>query len=75
MLLLKKSLSINLVLSKKSFKKFENVRLKGSDFKIRDIVIKKNTLINSSHIKALKALGIENIRVKKKVNIVFFFIR
>ena len=35
-------------------------------------MIKKNTLINSSHIKALKALGIENIRVKKKINIVFF---
>ena len=60
------------IIIKKGFKKFENVRLKGSDFKIRDIVIKKNTLINSSHIKALKALGIENVRVKKKINIVFF---
>ena len=60
------------IIIKKGFKKFENVRLKGSDFKIKDIVIKKNTLINSSHIKALKALGIENIRVKKKINIVFF---
>ena len=34
------------IIIKKDFKKFENVRLKGSDFKIRDIVIKKNTLIN-----------------------------
>ena len=60
------------IIIKKAFKKFENVRLKGSDFKIRDLVIKKNTLINSNHIKGLKALGIENIKVKKKVNIVFF---
>ena len=57
---------------KKYYKKFENVRLKGSDYKIRELVIKKNTLINSSHIKALKALGIENIKVKQKINIVFF---
>ena len=56
----------NYILIKKAYKKFENVRLKGSDYKIRDLVIKKNTIINSSHIKALKALGIENIRVKKK---------
>ena len=54
------------ILIKKSYKKFENVRLKGSDYKIKDLVIKKNTLINSSHIKVLKALGIENIKVKKK---------
>ena len=57
---------------KKYYKKFENVRLKGSDYKIKELVIKKNTLINSSHIKALKALGIENIKVKQKINIVFF---
>ena len=68
----KKKTKNRYIIIKKDFKKFENVRLKGSDFKIRDIVIKKNTLINSSHIKALKALGIENVRVKKKINIVFF---
>ena len=60
------------IIIKKYYKKFENVRLKGSDYKIRELVIKKNTLINSSHIKALKALGIENINVKQKINIVFF---
>tara|TARA_Y100000766_G_scaffold280717_1_gene290996 strand:- start:28 stop:1278 length:1251 start_codon:yes stop_codon:yes gene_type:complete len=60
------------IIIKKYYKKFENVRLKGSDYKIRDLLIKKNTLINSSHIKALKALGVENIEVKKKINIVFF---
>ncbi len=60
------------ILIKRAYKKFENVRLKGSDYKIRDLVIKKNTLINSNHIKVLKALGIENIKVKKKINVVFF---
>ena len=60
------------ILIKKTYKKFENVRLKGSDYKIKDLVIRENTLINPSHIKALKALGIENIKVKKKINIVYF---
>ena len=60
------------IIIKKVYKKFENVRLKGSDYKIRDLLIKKNTLINSSHIKALKALGVKKIKVKKKINIVFF---
>ena len=60
------------ILIKKTYKKFENVRLKGSDYKAGDLVIKKNTLINSNHIKALKALGIENVKVKKKINVVFF---
>ena len=60
------------IIIKRYYQKFENVRLKGSDYKIRDLVIKKNTLINSSHIKALKALGIEKIEVKRKINIVFF---
>jgi len=57
---------------KNANKKFHNIRLKGSDYKIKDLVIKKNTLINSSHIKVLKALGVENIKVKKKIKIVFF---
>tara|TARA_B100001057_G_scaffold315794_1_gene315938 strand:+ start:6 stop:1256 length:1251 start_codon:yes stop_codon:yes gene_type:complete len=60
------------IIIKKTYKKFENVRFKGSDYKVRDLVIKKNTLINSNHIKALKALGIEYIKVKKKIRIVFF---
>ena len=62
------------ILIKKVYKKFENVRLKGSDYKLKDLVIKKNTLINSSHIKALKALGIEKINVKKKNKCCFFFL-
>ena len=61
------------ILVKKTYKKFENVRLKGSDYKVRDLVIKKNTLINANHIKAFKALGIEKIKVKKKNKCCFFF--
>ena len=60
------------IIIKKAYKKFNNVRFKGSDYKIKDIVVKKNTIINSSHIMALKALGIKNISVKKKLNVVFF---
>ena len=56
----------NYILIKQKFKKFENVRFKGSDYKKKDLLIKKNTLINSNHIMAFKALGIGNIKVKKK---------
>ena len=60
------------IIIKKAYKKFNNVRFKGSDFKKKDIVVKKNTIINSNHIMAFKALGIENIKVKKKLNVIFF---
>ena len=60
------------ILIKQKLKKFENVRFKGSDFKKKDLLIKKNTLINSNHIMAFKALGIGKIKVKKKINIKFF---
>ncbi len=60
------------MLIKQKFKKFENVRFKGSDFKKKDLLIKKNTLINSNHIMAFKTLGVGNIKVKKKINITFF---
>ena len=61
------------ILIKKTYKKFENVRLKGSDYKIKDLVISENTLINPSHIKALKALGVEKIKVKKNKCCFFLF--
>ena len=60
------------IIIKKAYKKFNNVRFKGSDFKKKDIVVKKNTIINPNHIMAFKALGIENIKVKKKLNVIFF---
>ena len=62
----------NYILIKQNFKKFENVRFKGSDYKKKDLLIKKNTLIKSNHIMAFKILGVGSIKVKKKINIVYF---
>jgi molybdopterin molybdotransferase len=56
----------------KRIKKYNHVRFAGSDYKKKEIVIKKNTIIQSNHILALKTLGIKNIIVKKKINILFF---
>ena len=70
--LLSKDKINNYILIKHKIKKFENVRFKGSDFKKKDLLIKKNTLINSNHIMAFKALGVGSIKVKKKINIIFF---
>mgnify|MGYP001181119306 CR=1 FL=1 len=52
--------------------KYNHVRLAGSDFKKKEIVVKKNTIIQPNHILAFKTLGIKNIKVKKKINILFF---
>ena len=54
------------ILIKQKIKKFENIRFKGSDYKKKDLLIKKNTLINPNHVMAFKALGVGNIKVKKK---------
>ncbi len=56
----------------KRIKKYNHVRFAGSDYKKKEIVIKKNTIIHPNHILALKTLGIKNIIVKKKINILFF---
>jgi molybdopterin molybdotransferase len=56
----------------KKIKKNQNIRYVGSDYKKRDLIIKKGTIIQPSHILAFKTLGIENIKVKKKPNIIFF---
>ena len=56
----------------KRIKKYNHVRFAGSDYKKKEIVIKKNTIIQPNHILALKTLGIKKIFVKKKINILFF---
>ena len=56
----------------KKINKHNHVRFKGSDYKKNELVIKKNTIIHPNHILALKTLGIKNIKVKKKLNIIFF---
>jgi len=60
------------ILINKKMKKNQHIRHAGSDYKKRDLIIKKNTIIQSSHILAFKTLGIVNIKVKKKPNILFF---
>jgi len=53
-------------------KKNQHIRYAGSDYKKKDLIIKKGTIIQPSHILAFKTLGIKNIKVKKKPNILFF---
>jgi len=53
-------------------KRNQHIRYAGSDYKKKDLIIKKGTIIQSSHILAFKTLGVKNIKVKKKPNILFF---
>ena len=56
----------------KKIKKNQHVRFKGSDYKKNDLLIRKGTIIESNHILAFKTLGINQIKVKKIPNILFF---
>ena len=56
----------------KKIKKNKHIRHAGSDYKKKDLIIKKGTIIQSTHIMAFKTLGIKMIKVKKKPNILFF---
>ena len=60
------------ILINKKITKYNHVRFAGSDFKEKEIVVKKNTIIQPNHVLAFKTLGIKNITVKKKINILFF---
>ena len=60
------------ILINKKISRLNHVRLKGSDYRKNDLIIKKGTIIQSNHILTLKALGIDKIKVKKKPNILFF---
>ncbi len=60
------------ILINKKIGKYNHVRFAGSDYKKNELVIKKNTIILPNHILALKTLGIKNVNVKKKINILFF---
>ena len=63
---------IKYLLIDRKIKKFNNLRLAGSDFKKGQLVLKKGEIIKASNILVLKTLGIKNIKVKKKIKIVFF---
>ena len=56
----------------KKIKKNQHIRYVGSDYKKKDLIIKKGSVILPSHILALRTLGIKKIKVKKKLNILFF---
>ena len=60
------------ILIDKKIKKNQHLRLKGSDFKKNDLIIKKGTILQPNHILALKTLGITSIKVKKVPKILFF---
>ena len=60
------------IILNKKYSKFEHIRFKGSDYKKKDLLISKGTILESSHILALKTLGIKKIKVKKRPNILFF---
>ena len=60
------------ILINEKIKSNQHIRYAGSDYKKKDLIIKKGTIIQSSHIMAFKTLGIRNIKVKKKPNILFF---
>jgi len=60
------------ILVNKRIRKNEYIRYLGSDYKKKELVVKKGTLIQSSHILAFKSLGIKKIDVKAKPNILFF---
>ena len=63
----KKYITIN-----EKVKKNQHLRHAGSDYKKKDLIIKKGMIIQPSHIMALKTLGVIKIKVKKKPNILFF---
>ncbi len=60
------------IIINKKIKKNNHVRFAGSDYKKKELIIKKNTIIQPNHILALKTLGVKEIKVKKKIKILFF---
>ena len=63
----KKYITIN-----EKIKKNQHIRYAGSDYRKKDLIVKKGTIIQPSHVLAFKTLGIKYIKVKKKPNILFF---
>ena len=60
------------ILIDKEIKNSSHVRFRASDFKKGELLVKKGTIIQPNHIIAFKTLGIKKIKVKMKVNILFF---
>ncbi len=60
------------ILINEKISKNNNIRFKGSDFRKKELIISKGKLIQSSHILALKNLGVKKVKVMSKPNILFF---
>ena len=60
------------ILIDKKIKEYQHIRFKGSDYKKNDLIIRKGTILLPIHILALRSLGINFIKVKRKPNILFF---
>ena len=60
------------ILINKKIKKNNHIRFLGSDYKKGEKVISAGKVINSSHILALKSLGVDKIIVKKRPIIMFY---
>ena len=60
------------ILINKKIKKNNHIRFLGSDYKKGEKVISAGKVINSSHILALKSLGVDKIIVKKRPVIMFY---
>ena len=59
------------IIINEKIKKNQHIRHAGSDYKKKDLIIKKGTIIQPSHIMAFKTLGITNIKLRK--NQIFYF--
>ena len=53
-------------------KKFSYIRFAGEDYNLKDVVVKSGELIQPKHLMALTALGIQEVKVKKKTKNDFF---
>ena len=59
------------ILIDKKIKKYQHIRFKGSDYKKNDLLIKKGTILNPTHILVLKSLGVDSVKVKKTKYLIF----
>lgn len=50
----------------------DNVRFRGEEFKVGDVVLKEGVELHASHIGLLAVLGIANVTVRHKVRVAFF---
>ena len=53
-------------------KKSSYIRFSGEDYNLKDVVVKSGELIQPKHIMALTALGIQEMKVKKKPKMIFY---